>query len=115
LNDCEKRGDKIEKNLILKWLKQIILGLKDLHKNDYHQNLNPGFFNVLFFIIYFNKSILNRNIFIDNNNNLKLTGFGLTKILSNTSGISNFGYEIYRAPDTKITNKFDIWLVSFYF
>jgi hypothetical protein len=77
--------------------------------------LIQGFLIYSFLIFYFNKTILNRNIFIDNNNNLKITGFGLTKILSDTCGISNSGYEIYRAPDTIITNKADIWFVSFYF
>ena len=53
---------------------------------------------------------------MDKDKNLKIANFGFTEILSEKFGFSNeFANEIYKAPETRKTNKndtmADIWFV----
>ena len=86
--------EKIIKDIII----QICLGLKEIHKNSLiHRDLAPD------------------NIFMDNNNKIKIGDFGVSKILTNTyiyvkSQVGKIGYF---APEMrkgeKYNNKVDIY------
>ena len=86
--------EKIIANIII----QICLALKEIHKNNLiHRDLTPD------------------NIFIDNNNNIKIGDFGVSKILTETRNYtqSQVGKEHYFAPEIvkgqKYNNKVDIY------
>ena len=86
--------EKIISNIIV----QICLALKEIHKNNLiHRDLTPD------------------NIFIDNNNRIKIGDFGVSKILTATKNYtqSQEGKEHYFAPEIikgqKYNNKVDIY------
>ena len=93
-NNCEL----IPENIIEKLIVQICEGLKEIHKNNLiHRDLTPD------------------NIFIDENNNIKIGDFGISKILSNNTKYtkSQTGKYHYFAPEMelgkKYNNKVDIY------
>ena len=66
LIEKQKNLDKFEENIIIDILKQICLGIKEIHKNGIiHRDLKP------------------ENIFIDENNKIKIGDFDISKIISN--------------------------------
>ena len=87
-------NEKIIKDIII----QICKGLQEIHKNKFiHRDLTPD------------------NIFMDNNNNIKIGDFGVSKILTTTQNYtkSKAGKFKYLAPeiikDEKYNNKVDIY------
>ena len=62
LIEKQKDLDKFEENIIIDILKQICLGIKEIHKNGIiHRDLKP------------------ENIFINENNDIKIGDFGISK------------------------------------
>ena len=53
LDECYKKKVNIEKETVIKWLKQLVTGLKELHSHKcHHRDLKPGFdLPVHYFII----------------------------------------------------------------
>ena len=87
-------NEKIIKDIII----QICKGLQEIHKNKFiHRDLTPD------------------NIFMDNNNNIKIGDFGVSKVLTTTQNYtkSKAGKFKYLAPeiikDEKYNNKVDIY------
>ena len=96
----QKNLCKFEENIIIDIMKQICLGIKEIHKNGIiHRNLKP------------------ENIFIDKNNKIKIGDFGISKIITNnkkTNKTENKAGTInYMAPEIKnkniYSNKSDIY------
>ena len=98
---CRKNRELIEEEIIWKIFIQVILALNACHNfkegKILHRDIKPS------------------NIFLDNENNVKLGDFGLSKILSNKSNFaySNVGTPYYMSPeqidDHKYNEKSDIW------
>ena len=98
INKYKKDKKLINQNLIYHIIKEISLGLKEIHnKNIIHGNLTPD------------------NLFFTNDNKLKIGNFGVFSKLSNYNEylISQKNYYNYLSPellkDEVITNKIDIW------
>ena len=98
IENYKNENELIPENIIINIIKQICKGLYDIHKNNLiHRDLTPD------------------NIFIDENTNIKIGDFGISKILS----ISNkyfktvIGKFHYLAPEIerglKYNNKVDIY------
>ena len=95
-NFITKYKDKsqlIEENIIGKIIRQICLGLRKIHENNLiHRDLTP------------------ENIFIDENNNIKIGDFGISKILEPNS---KYAKHHYNAPEIEkgqpYDNKADIY------
>ena len=91
----------IEENKIYSMILDICKGLKEIHKkNLIHRDLKPD------------------NLFLDNNNALKIGDFGISKQLSsnNKYATSNVGTSNYMAPEiisgNRYNNKVDIWALG---
>ncbi len=98
---CRRNRELIEEEIIWKIFIQVILALNACH------NFKEG--KIL------HRDIKQSNVFLDNENNVKLGDFGLSKILSNESNFaySNVGTPYYMSPeqidDHKYNEKSDIW------
>ena len=97
----QRDGSLIEENIIKDIIVQICLGLKEIHKNKLiHRDLTPD------------------NIFMDNNNKIKIGDFGVSKILTTTQNYtkSKVGKHHYFAPEIekgeKYNNKVDIYALG---
>ena len=97
----EKQEHLIEEKIIKDIIIQICLGLKEIHKNKLiHRDLTPD------------------NIFMDNNNKIKIGDFGVSKILTSSIhySISQVGVHHYFAPEIekgeKYNNKVDIYALG---
>ena len=98
---CRRNRELIEEEIIWKIFIQVILALNACHNfkggKILHRDIKPS------------------NVFLDNENNVKLGDFGLSKILSNESNFaySNVGTPYYMSPeqidDHKYNEKSDIW------
>lgn len=84
-----KQGKKFDELTLIKWSKEIILGINFLHENNIiHCNIDPEYINFLiwfiiivkFYEIHFNY----RNIFLKNKQ-IKIGGFGSANDLSLSS------------------------------
>ena len=97
IDDYRNKNQLIEENIICFIITQICLGLKDIHKNYLiHRDLTPD------------------NIFIDENNLIKIGDFGISKITTtNKYAKSRIGKYQYFAPEMemekKYNNKIDIY------
>ena len=97
IDDYRNKDILIEENTISYIIIQICLGLKEIHKNKLiHRDLTPD------------------NIFIDENNNIKIGDFGISKIIgTNEYANSRIGKYKYFAPEFEIgekyNNKIDIY------
>ena len=95
--DYKNKDLLIEEDIISFIIIQICLGLKEIHKNKLiHRDLTPD------------------NIFIDENNNIKIGHFGISKIIAtNEYANSRIGKYKYFAPEFEIgekyNNKIDIY------
>ena len=98
INKYKKEKILISQNLIYHFLKEICIGLKEIHnQNIIHRNLNPD------------------NIYFTKENKLKIGGFGIFKQLDNYNEyiLSKNNYYNYKAPEIikeeKENKKNDIW------
>ena len=101
IDNYKKRGECIPEAIILRFVKQILLGIRALHNNNIiHKDLKP------------------ENIFVDSNENLKLFDFGVSKQLS---GITSYvettkGTLWYSSPEALRDEEYsfsgDIWSLS---
>ena len=97
ITDYRNKDQLIEENIISHIITQICLGLKEIHKNKLiHRDLTPD------------------NIFIDENNSIKIGDFGISKIIAtNKYTQSRIGKYQYFAPEIemgeKYNNKIDIY------
>ena len=100
--DTQKtKHNLIEEKIIKEIIIQIILGLKEIHRNKIiHRDLTPD------------------NIFIDKNNNIKIGDFGISKILINNDRYAKsiVGKYHYFAPEIdkgeQYNNKIDIYALG---
>ena len=98
---CRRNREFIDEEIIWKIFIQVILALNACHNfkegKILHRDIKPS------------------NVFLDNENNVKLGDFGLSRILSNESNFaySNVGTPYYMSPeqidDHKYNEKSDIW------
>ena len=96
-----KKNNLIDEKIIINIIKQICLGLKEIHKNKLiHRDLTP------------------ENIFMDKNNKIKIGDFGVSKI---TTTLQNYAMSLvgkyqYFAPEmddgNKYNNKIDIYALG---
>ncbi len=107
----------------MNWFRQIVSGLKYLHKNKcIHRDLKPAYV----FLVYFLESrILGKLLLLSNilikNNVLKICDFGISKIIAtiskntkNTQGIGTLPYMSPELHDDQVYDfKADIWYVMF--
>jgi serine/threonine protein kinase len=64
----KKKNQYFSENLVINWVLQLVLGVQFIHsKKILHRDLKP------------------QNIFIDNDMNIKIGDFGISKILATTS------------------------------
>ena len=100
INKHKEKIELIEEKIIYNIIKQICLGLKEIHsKNIIHRDLKP------------------ENIFMNKNNEIKIGDFGISKELNSyktfTKTNKNLGTLYYTAPEilknSKYNNKADIW------
>jgi NIMA (never in mitosis gene a)-related kinase 1/4/5 len=64
----KKNNQYFSENLVINWVLQLVLGVQFIHsKKILHRDLKP------------------QNIFIDNDMNIKIGDFGISKILATTS------------------------------
>ena len=98
INKYIKNNELIEENIIYNIIKQICIGIKEIHKMKIiHRDLKP------------------ENIFINKNMEIKIGDFGISKQLNKENIITNikFGTLDYIAPeiilDGKYNEKSDIW------
>jgi NIMA (never in mitosis gene a)-related kinase len=64
----KKNNQHFSENLVINWVLQLVLGVQFIHsKKILHRDLKP------------------QNIFIDNDMNIKIGDFGISKILATTS------------------------------
>ena len=99
INNMEKYKNSfathIEQNLLINIFKQILSGLFYLHSNYiFHRDIKPD------------------NILIDNNNNIKITDFGLSALYVQgfknlSSSCTVVGREDYAAPEIKANKSYD--------
>ncbi len=120
MDECYKKKVNIEKESVIKWLKQLVTGLKELHRiNCHHRDLKPGFDFFDHYCIIKNYLLFNRNILMDKDNNLKIADFGLARILTSTSTISTVGTPAFMAPEIgnkiRYDAKTDIWALAITF
>ena len=89
--DYKNKDLLIKEDIISSIIAQICLGLKEIHKNKLiHRNLTPD------------------NIFIDENNNIKIGDFGISKIIAtNEYANSRIGKYKYFAPEFEIQEKYN--------
>ena len=97
----QKKPVLIEENIIKGIIIQICLGLKEIHKNKLmHRVLTPD------------------NIFMDNNNKIKIGDFGVSKVLTTKQNYtkSKVGKHHYFAPEIEkgknYNNKVDIYTLG---
>ena len=99
--DYRNKNEFIEEKIISFIITQICLGLKEIHKNQLiHRDLTPD------------------NIFIDENNSIKIGDFGISKIIAtNKYTQSRIGKYQYFAPEIemgeKYNNKIDIYSLGY--
>ena len=97
IKSYKEKGQLIEEKIIEKIIKQICLGLKQIHNNRIiHRDLKP------------------ENIFINNENEIKIGDFGISKkLVSKVYANSKSGTLFYMAPEIikneKHNNKVDIY------
>jgi surface protein len=98
INKYRKENKLIKQNLIYHFLKEICLGLKEIHNNNLiHRNLSPD------------------NIYFTKENKLKIGGFGIFRQLNNYNEyiLSKNNYYNYIAPEIikeeEENKKNDIW------
>ena len=98
IQDFKNKGQLIDESIITSIMNQICFGLKDLHDAKIiHRDLTPD------------------NIFIDENYNIKIGDFGVSKILNtnNKYAKTHTGKLHYNAPEIekgqKYNNKIDIY------
>ena len=100
LNGHKKLNKPLDKAIIYKFILELCLGIKEIHKNNLiHRDLKP------------------QNIFLDKNNRLKIGDFGISTILKSTRyASSRVGTYNYMAPEIikgqKYNNKVDIWALG---
>ena len=92
----KEKNELIVENIIRDIIIQICFGLKEIHKNKIiHRDLTPD------------------NIFVDDNNQIKIGDFGISKILINKYTTKKIGKYHYFAPEIekgeKYNNKIDIY------
>ena len=88
----KNKDQLIEQNVIIDIITQICLGLKEIHKNKLiHRDLTP------------------ENIFINENNKIKIGDFGVSKRLdtNNQYAFTNTGKHHYNAPEIEKGEKYD--------
>ena len=90
--DYRNKDILIEENIISFIITQICLGLKEIHKNKLiHRDLTPD------------------NIFIDENNKIKIGDFGISRIIAtNYYTQSRIGKYQYFAPEIEMGEKYKI-------
>ena len=93
-----KNNELIEENIIYNIIKQICIGIKEMHKMKIiHRDLKP------------------ENIFMNKNMEIKIGDFGISKQLNREYTLTKYklGTEYYIAPeillDGKYNEKSDIW------
>ena len=98
IDDYKDKSELIQENIILNIIYQLVQGLREIHKNKLiHRDLTPD------------------NIFIDENNGIKIGDFGISKISIETNQYtkSQVGKFNYIAPKIdlglKYNNKVDIY------
>jgi len=101
LNKCKKDKDYIAEDVIWKIFSNLVFAIFECHNHKkgkiLHRDIKPG------------------NIFLDNNFNVKLGDFGLSKMLNQESqfATSHVGTPFYMSPeqinDCKYNEKSDIW------
>jgi serine/threonine protein kinase len=119
LREHLNNNKSIEKRVKIKWFMQIVLGLKDLHRHKcHHRDLKTGFdCNYNFMLKKLIILIQYRNILLTKDDVIKISDFGMSRILTPTSTISTCGTPAYMAPEIwrgrRYDIKTDIWLVFF--
>ena len=98
---CKRNNEYINEDVIWKIFTQIALALHACHNHKngkvLHRDIKPS------------------NVFLDNDNNVKLGDFGLSRVLSNESNFaySNVGTPYYMSPEqideNRYNEKSDIW------
>lgn len=79
----KSKGKHFNENLIVTWIFQLVLGVQFIHsKKILHRDIKP------------------QNVFIDENMNIKIGDFGVSKILASTGQYcsSLIGTPFYLAP-----------------
>ena len=101
INNCKKNKEYISEEMIWKIFTQILKAVNEIHTHKQgiilHRDIKPS------------------NIFLDQNNNIKLGDFGLSRLLPPESSFaySHVGTPYYMSPEqideTKYNEKSDIW------
>jgi serine/threonine protein kinase len=101
IKSYKSKRKQLSKNQILKWFKQLCIGVKYLHShNIIHRDLKPA------------------NVLIDSDFNLKIADFGISKITTEQNELAKtqIGSPIYMSPETVknkwYDNKVDIWALG---
>ena len=92
IKNYRNKNQLIEEKIIIDIITQICLGLKEIHKNNIiHRDLTP------------------ENIFINENNKIKIGDFGVSKRLNtnNQYAITGTGKHHYNAPEIEKGEKYD--------
>ena len=101
IDEHKAKQELIEENIIYDIIIDLILGIKEIHKNNLiHRDLKPA------------------NIFINKENKIKIGDFGISKQLDNGEkyASTNTGTNYYMAPEIikgeQYNNKIDIWALG---
>ena len=101
IDEHKAKKELIEENIIYDIILDLILGIKEIHKNNIiHRDLKPA------------------NIFINKENKIKIGDFGISKQLDNGEkyASTNTGTNYYMAPEIikgeQYNNKIDIWALG---
>ena len=101
IDEHKAKQELIEENIIYDIILDLILGIKEIHKNNIiHRDLKPA------------------NIFINKENKIKIGDFGISKQLDNGEkyASTNTGTNYYMAPEIikgeQYNNKIDIWALG---